>query len=75
MIKSKKEKDSKIYIDLSGPEGNAFVLLGIASKLAKKLGYSKEQTDTVLKEMKSSNYEHLVHVLDSEFGEHLVIYQ
>ena len=39
MIKLK--KDSKIHIDLSGPDGNAFVLLSIASKLTKKLDYIK----------------------------------
>jgi hypothetical protein len=34
MIKNKNEKSGPIEIDLTGPDGNAFVLLGIASRLA-----------------------------------------
>ena len=37
MIKSKKETFG-IEIDLTGPNGNAFYLLGTASNLAKQLG-------------------------------------
>jgi len=36
MIKSKKE--TGIEIDLTGPNGNAFYLLGTAGNLAKQLG-------------------------------------
>jgi hypothetical protein len=37
MITSKRPKKTKIEIDLLGPEGNAFALLGIARDLAIKL--------------------------------------
>ena len=37
MIKSKKQKLG-IEIDLTGPDGNAFVLIGTAGNLAKQLG-------------------------------------
>ena len=39
MIKTKK-KNSEIEIDLTGPNGNAFYLLGTAGSLAKELGLS-----------------------------------
>ena len=38
-------ENMKIVIDVSGPEGNAFVLRGIARELGKALGYSKEKID------------------------------
>ena len=37
MIKSINQKSDAIEIDLTGPEGNAFVLLGYASKFANNL--------------------------------------
>ena len=37
MIKDRKEMSRHIEIDLSGPDGNAFVLLGHASKLGKHM--------------------------------------
>ena len=38
MIKSVDEMQHRIEIDLTGPDGNAFILLGKATKLANKLG-------------------------------------
>ena len=37
MIKSINEKTTRIEIDLTGPDGNAFVLIGMAGKFAKQL--------------------------------------
>ena len=45
-IRNKEEKDSGIEIDLTGPEGNAFVLLGYAKQFCRTLRYDKEKTDT-----------------------------
>lgn len=67
-IINKSEKDGDIEIDLTGPEGNAFVLIGYANKFAKKLGYTKEQTDKLISDMKSSDYENLIDVFDEHFG-------
>jgi hypothetical protein len=38
MITDKRPVKTKIEIDLQGPDGNAFVLLGIARDLSIKLG-------------------------------------
>ena len=43
MIKSINEKQGGVEIDLTGPEGNAFVLIGYASKWAKQLGLDSKQ--------------------------------
>jgi hypothetical protein len=38
-----KPKQTGITIDLTGPQGNAFYLLGTASNLAKQLGMNSEE--------------------------------
>ena len=77
MIKSKKsfDKDGSIEIDLTGPEGNAFALLGYASRFADQLGYEKEDIDRLMEEMQSGDYENLVEVFDREFGDFVVFYR
>lgn len=72
MIKSKSELKRGIEIDLTGPQGNAFFLLGTASKLAKQLGLDKKE---IIEDMKSSDYEHLVEVFDKHFGEFVTLYR
>jgi len=69
-----KESTTEIIIDLTGPQGNAFYLLGTASKWCKQLGYDQEETDELLNDMKSSDYHHLVNAFDNAFG-HFVILQ
>ncbi len=59
---------SKPTVDLSGPSGNAFALLGMASRFAKKLGLDGE---AIMKEMQSGDYENLIQVFDHHFGEHV----
>jgi hypothetical protein len=65
----KKQKNQPLVIDLTGPNGNAFCLLGLADKLSKNLGLDK---DKIYKEMTSSDYENLVQTFDDHFG-HLVV--
>ena len=72
MIKSKKQKSGVIEIDLTGPDGNAFVLIGIAGKLAKQLGMDKNKIQT---EMMSGDYENLLSVMEREFGDLIVMYR
>lgn len=52
-------------IDLSGSQGNAFFLLGLAKNLAKQLELDPAP---ILKEMKESDYENLIKVFDMHFG-------
>ena len=72
MIKSKKQKSGVIEIDLTGPDGNAFVLIGIAGKLAKQLGKDKSK---IQNEMMSGDYEDLLGVMEREFGDLIVMYR
>lgn len=73
-IISKKLK-SGIEIDLTGPRGNAFVLLGLARDLAKQLRYSQEEIDDLMNEMRGSDYEYLVQTFDDHFGLHVTLYR
>jgi hypothetical protein len=68
MIKSKKQ--TGIVIDLTGPDGNAFVLIGKAGNLAKQLGLDKAKIQA---EMMSGNYEHLVNTFDKYFGDFVTL--
>jgi len=72
MIKSKEEMSPEIVIDLTGPEGNAYVLMGYASKFAKQLGLNK---DEIIKDMMSSDYEHLLTVFEKHFGSFVTLYR
>lgn len=62
----------KQIIDLTGPQGNAFFLLGTAAKLAKELGKDGEE---IKARMKSGGYDNLVEVFDSEFGGYVDLYR
>jgi len=61
-----KNYNKKQVIDLTGPDGNAFVLLGTAKKLSKELNLNSGE---VLEEMMSGDYENLITVFDSYFGD------
>lgn len=58
----------KQEIDLSGPDGNAFVLLGYAKGYCKQLGIDFKK---VKEEMTSGNYDNLIHVFDKYFGDYV----
>lgn len=72
MIKYKKIKTGPVEIDLTGPDGNAFTLIGIAGNLAKQLYLDKEKIQS---DMMSGDYENLVKVFDSHFGEFVTLYR
>ena len=65
----------KIQIDLTGPDGNAFVLLALASKLGRQLRYSDRQIELILDEMRLADYECLLQTFDREFGHIVDLYR
>ena len=69
MIREKIEK-KEIIIDLTGPDGNAFALMGSAKRLAKWLGLD---SDKILSEMRSGDYENLIKVFDKYFGDFVIL--
>jgi hypothetical protein len=73
MIKSINERETnKLEIDLTGPEGNAFNLLGYAKNFSKQLGYDYNK---IKSEMTSGDYENLLNVFDNYFGHFVILYR
>jgi hypothetical protein len=71
-IKSKDEMPSERSIDLTGPDGNAFALLGQAKRYARQLDMD---FDLIQKEMTSGDYEHLLNTFDKYFGGFVTLYR
>ena len=69
MIRKKQHSKYEI-IDLTGPQGNAFYLMKRAIELSKQLDLS---SDSILKDMKSDDYEHLIQVFDRHFGAFVIL--
>lgn len=71
MIKSK-EEGKKLEIDLTGPQGNLFFLIGTAMNLAKQVGLDGKEIQA---EMMSGDYENAIRVFDKIFGEFVILYR
>jgi len=68
MIRTKKPSKRKRVIDLTGPEGNAFYLLGVAKSLSTQL---KLEWRVIKAEMTSGDYENLIKTFDKYFGNYI----
>ena len=77
MIRSRSEKPAqeKIEIDLTGPQGNAYYLMGVAKRLGEQLGYSEKRIRAIQYVMLLTNYEGLIHTFDQEFGDHVILWR
>ena len=69
-----KQQSDKMIIDLTGQDGNAFCLIGLANDLCKKLNRmgADYNFEDIYNDMTRADYENLVRVFDDNFG-HLVI--
>ena len=65
----------KIELDLTGPDGNAFVIVGLAERLGKGLGLNSEQREDIKNEMMADDYEHLIQTFDDVFGDFVIMYR
>jgi hypothetical protein len=66
----KKNYSTQPVIDLTGPDGNAFVLIGYAIRFAKELKLDGKQ---IREEMMAGDYENLVSVFDKYFGDYVIL--
>ena len=79
-----------IEIDLSGPQGNVYYLIGLARELAKRLKIEVPGADVmeqlgitetrdagtlIQEQMMSGDYENALRVFDLYFGEHVILYR
>lgn len=69
MIRSKTPA-SDIVINLDGPHGNANYLLSLAKDLAHQRG---EHASPILNKMQCQDYNNLVEVFDSHFGDLVIL--
>ncbi len=56
----KKVIDKSVNLDLVGHNGNAFAIMGVFQRQARKEGWTQEEIDMVLEEAKSGDYNHLL---------------
>ena len=70
MIREKQPQSGPLVIDLTGPDGNAFALMGYARRLASQLGLD---SDRIVGQMVSGDYENLLQVFDENFGEYVIL--
>lgn len=91
MIKSRDEMPrGPIEIDLCGPQGNAFYLMGLARTLCRDLKIEVDgleamralgittaasSSDWIIEQMKSGDYENLLEVFDTYFGRYVILYK
>ena len=69
MIRNK-QPDNKVVIDLTGPDGNAFALMGYAKRFAKQLNLDSNK---IISDMTSGDYENLIQVFDDNFGDFVIL--
>ena len=76
MIRSSEElSNRKIEIDLSGPEGNAFVLLGYVDTIGSQINIPKRVRNDIKKTMMMGNYDQLIKTFDIWFGNYVDLYR
>ena len=71
----KKQKTNGIEIDLTGPQGNAYFLMGTARKLGRQLCWDEDEIQTLLKQMTRGDYENLVNTFDKYFDNFVTLYR
>jgi hypothetical protein len=62
-------------IELSGPQGNAFYLMGLVDDFGRQLNLNQEIVNKIIKEMRSSDYDNLVKTFIKNFGMVVQLYQ
>lgn len=72
MIRNKVKNSGPIVIDLTGPQGNAFYLLGVVRSTFSRSG-APELGESICKEMMKGDYEHLLKTFDLYLGEHFIL--
>lgn len=56
----KKVIDKTVNLDLVGVNGNAFMIMGVFERQARREGWTHNEINAVLTEAKSADYEHLL---------------
>lgn len=65
------KESRKAEIDISGPAGNAYVLIGTAAKLGRQIGLLEDEIKDLQERMMEGDYEHLIACFDEAFGDYV----
>lgn len=65
----KSRKNEKTVINLNGPQGNAFYLMGVVQSTFTKSG-ARELGQSIVKQMMEGDYENLIRLFDLYLGNH-----
>ena len=57
--------DKTVNLDLVGVNGNAFMIMGVFQRQAKREGWSQDEIDKVLTEAKSKDYNYLLATIEN----------
>ena len=57
-------------IDLQGPQGNAFVLMGYADDFLRQMG-RRDEFNAMRAEMMSGDYNNLIRIFEENFGDYV----
>ena len=66
MIRRRVEKFETV-INLDGPDGNAYNLIGLAIRIMRDSRMTEEEINPIIEEMKSGDYKNLVMTFDTYF--------
>ena len=69
----KKVENKTLVIDLTGPQGNAFVLISYAKQFGRQLKMSSAEVERIVYQMQSGDYENLINVFDKYFGDFVIL--
>ena len=61
----KKVIDKTVNLNLVGVNGNAFIIMGVFKRQAKKEGWTPEEIKQVIDEAKSGDYVHLLATIEN----------
>jgi len=61
----KKVIEKTVNLNLIGVNGNAFMIMGVFRKQAKRDGWTQEEIDLVLTEAKNGDYNHLLATIEN----------
>jgi hypothetical protein len=61
----KKVIEKTVNLDLVGVNGNAFMVMGVFQRQAKKEGWTPKEIDKVMVEAKSGGYVHLLATIEN----------
>ncbi|QTD36411.1 hypothetical protein JL193_09585 [Polaribacter batillariae] len=61
----KKVIEKTVNLNLIGVDGNAFVIMGVFRRQAKKEGWTPEEIELVMEDAKSGDYNHLLATIEN----------